>query len=136
MPPAGCEILGLAVEDVDFLRRVVHVRRQVQVARGGAQFQLPKGRAGGKVRDVPLSGRAAVILAEHIRQHTPAEVTLPFRQDRREAGDRAAAVHLPRPSGPALVRQQDLEAALEAAGMETTGPDDKVSMHALRHYAA
>jgi len=25
---------------------------------------------------------------------------------------------------------------LEAAGMETTGPDDKLSMHALRHYAA
>jgi integrase len=71
------EIFGLAIEDVDFLRRVVHVRAQVKQANGARPvFAPPKG---GKTRDVPLPPTIALSLAEHIRQYPPREVTLPWR---------------------------------------------------------
>jgi integrase len=71
------ECFGLAVEDIDFLRRVVHVRTQVKMANGTRPiFALPKG---GKTRDVPLPHSAAVALAEHIRLFPPREITLPWR---------------------------------------------------------
>nr|CEL22027.1 hypothetical protein [Kibdelosporangium sp. MJ126-NF4]CTQ92807.1 hypothetical protein [Kibdelosporangium sp. MJ126-NF4] len=36
------ECLGLAVEDIDFLRGVVHIRRQVKTGRCKHVFTLPK----------------------------------------------------------------------------------------------
>jgi integrase len=53
---AGCglrqgEVFGLAVEDVDWLRQVVHVRRQVKMVGSRLVFAPPKGRQG--------AGRAA-----------------------------------------------------------------------------
>jgi integrase len=51
------EVFGLAVEDVDFLRGTVEVRRQVRLfTRGGQAFRLPKGR---KVRTIPLPERVS-----------------------------------------------------------------------------
>jgi integrase len=70
------EVRGLAVTDVDFLRRRVHVRHQVQWVGGALVLAPPKG---GKDRYVPLPESVAVALAEHIRQFPPAEVTLPWR---------------------------------------------------------
>lgn len=66
---AGCglrqgEVFGLAVDDVDFLRGVVHVRRQVKLLGGRQVFTPPKGR---KVRDVPLPESVALDLAAHLR---------------------------------------------------------------------
>ena len=77
---AGCglrqgELFGLALDDVDFLRQVVHVRRQVRLIDGELVFSMPKG---GKERDVPLAEPVAVALAEHIRVHGTVEVTLPW----------------------------------------------------------
>jgi integrase len=68
------ECLGLAVEDVDFLRGVVHVRRQVKTIRYKHMFALPKY---DKTRDVPLSEPVKLALAEHIRRFPPKEITLP-----------------------------------------------------------
>jgi integrase len=70
------EACGLAVEDVDFLRRRVHVRRQVQRIGGRAVLARPKG---GKERHVPLADSAAVAPSEHIRQFPPAAVTMPWQ---------------------------------------------------------
>lgn len=69
------ECLGLAVEDVDFLRGVMHVRRQVKTVRYKHVFALPKY---DKTRDVPLSEPVKLALAEHIRRFPPKEVTLPW----------------------------------------------------------
>jgi integrase len=69
------ECLGLAVEDVDFLRGVVHVRRQVKTVRYKHVFALPKY---DKARDIPLSEPVKLALAEHIRRFPPREVTLPW----------------------------------------------------------
>src|SRR5205814_1925053 len=71
------EILGLAVEDVDFLRKVVHVRRQVRIVRARLVFALPKG---GKERDIPLPGTVALALAAHLADHPAAPVTLPWEE--------------------------------------------------------
>jgi integrase len=111
----------------------VHVRRQLQIPRGGPVFRLPKGRGGGKVRDVPLSDRAAKVLAAHMLAYPPVAVTLPLN-------GKPVTARLVFTYGGRPVRHSYLNAlwktALKTAGMETTGPDDKVSMHALRHYAA
>jgi integrase len=127
------ELLGLAADDIDLKARVVHVRRQLQIPRGGPVFRLPKGRGGGKVRDVPLSDRAAKVLAAHMLAHPPVPVTLPLAG--KPVTARLVFTFQARP-----VRHSYLnklwKQALKAAGMETSGPDDKVSMHALRHYAA
>jgi integrase len=79
---AGCglrqgEVFGLAVDDVEFLGRVLHVVRQVKIIRGRLVFALPKGR---KTRDVPLPETVATELAAHITAFPPLPVTLPWGQ--------------------------------------------------------
>jgi integrase len=71
------EVRGLAVEDVDFLRRRVHVRHQVQRVGGALVLAPPKG---GKDRYVPLPESVAVALSEHIRACPPRETALPWRE--------------------------------------------------------
>lgn len=69
------ECFGLAVEDVDFLRGVVHVRRQVKTVRYTHVFALPKH---DKPRDIPLPEPVKLALAEHIRRFPPRRITLPW----------------------------------------------------------
>jgi integrase len=77
---AGCglrqgEVFGLRVEDVDFLRRKLHVRQQVKLLHGKPIFALPKG---GKTREVPLPDVVATAVAEHLRAFPAREITLPW----------------------------------------------------------
>jgi len=67
--------LDLAVEDIDFLRHTIHVRRQLKIDKGHVLFALPKGR---KTRGVPLPEHVALELAAHIAVFPPADVTLPW----------------------------------------------------------
>ena len=69
------EIIGLAVDDVDFTRRVVQVRRQVKLVRGRRIYAPPKG---GKTRDVPLPDSVAQRLSEHLAAYPAVEVALPW----------------------------------------------------------
>lgn len=58
------EAAALQVGDVDFLRRMLHVRRQVQRKGGGeVEITLPKY---GSERDVPISDELVQILARHV----------------------------------------------------------------------
>ncbi len=68
------EMFGLAIDDVDFLRRTVHIRRQVRLV-GATLCYAPVKNS--KPHDVPLAASVAPLLAEHIRQYPPAAVTLP-----------------------------------------------------------
>ena len=77
---AGCghrqgELFGVALPDVDFLRRVVHVRRQVRLVDGRLVFSLPKG---GKERSVPLPSSVGLRLSAHLAEHGTTRVTLPW----------------------------------------------------------
>ena len=131
---AGCgqrqgELFGVAADDVDFLGRVVHVRRQVRIIDGVLVFSLPKG---GKQRLVPLPDSVGLRLSAHIAEHGSAEVTLPWRVP-------GAAPHtavLLFSAGGALDRNdfnriwRTARAAADIAGTRSNG------MHVLRHTAA
>jgi len=69
------EMFGLAVSDLDFLRRNVHVAVQLKLVRGKLVFGPIKNK---KIRDVPLTDEVIPVLSEHIRRFPPVEVTLPW----------------------------------------------------------
>jgi integrase len=78
---AGCgmrqgEILGVAVDALDFETDTLHVVQQLKLSRSKPVFALPKG---GKMRDVPLPGPVADALKAHMKRHPPMEITLPWR---------------------------------------------------------
>jgi integrase len=126
------EVLGLAVEDVDFLRRVVHVRRQVKIVGSRLVFGLPKSR---EEREVPLPDEVGLRLAAHIAEYPPAGVTLPwqapggkpvtaglvFTSRERKAIDRNSW------------NRYAWHVALEKAGMAT---GREAGFHQLRHHFA
>jgi integrase len=129
------EIFGLAVDDVDFLRRTIHVVRQVKYVRNQLVFAPPKYGTG---RDVPLSDALAVVLSEHIRQFPPVTVELPW-------GDPGAA-KVRKVKVPLLFTSRERKAlnrnyinqfiwkpALAEAGV---APQRSNGMHALRHFCA
>lgn len=71
------EILGLAVEAVDFLRREVHVEQQlVYISGTGVFLAPPKTKAG--VRTVPVPSHALEALSEHLRRFPPTEIRVPW----------------------------------------------------------
>ncbi|TMR95580.1 tyrosine-type recombinase/integrase [Nonomuraea basaltis] len=77
---AGCghrqgELLGVGLEDIDFLGREIHVRRQVRLVGGRLVFSPPKR---GKTRTIPLPASVALRLSAHIAEYPPVEVTLPW----------------------------------------------------------
>jgi integrase len=134
---AGCgmrqgEVLGLAVDDVDFLEGVVHIARQVKLIRGKAVFAPPKS---GKSRTVPLPGSVAQALESHVTRFPPAAVTLPWK---RPEGEHVTAVLLFLGHSGGEVNRNTFNRwtwrpALQAAGVPF-GREN--GMHALRHFYA
>lgn len=68
------EVFGLAVEDIDFEREILHVRRQVVRSRGQLRYSLPKS---GEPREFALHPQLARAFRAHMAQHPPVQVTLP-----------------------------------------------------------
>ena len=60
-------------QDIDFLRRVIHVRRQVKIIRGKQVFAPLKN---DKIHHVPLTDDVVVMLSEYMRTWPPDMVTL------------------------------------------------------------
>ncbi len=118
-------------KDIDFLRRVLHVRRQVKIIRGKQVFAPLKN---DKTHDVPLTDAAVVMLSEYIRAWPPERVTLPWAK---ADGDRATfTLLLSRGPGLAMHRKpvnDRWRAALKRAGIDC---DRYHMMHVLRHTAA
>ena len=71
------EAFGLAVEDVDFLRGVVHVRQQVKHVHPVMIFAMPKFK---KQRDIPLPDELALMISAYIKQFPPVPVTMPWER--------------------------------------------------------
>lgn len=115
---------------------------QVKCVRGRLVFAPPKG---GKVRDVPLPGRVAAELTEHMALTPPVEVTLPWlRPDGKLvtkqllfSGSRGNAVRSTVFNTdvwkPALVEVGVIPAPAKGA---KHGAAREHGMHALRHYFA
>ncbi|XMN07464.1 tyrosine-type recombinase/integrase [Streptomyces griseobrunneus] len=70
------EILGIAVDAIDFRSDTLHVVQQLKLSRSKPVFAPPKG---GKLRDVPLPGPVADALRAHMEQFPPVEITLPWK---------------------------------------------------------
>ncbi|HUZ37799.1 MAG TPA: tyrosine-type recombinase/integrase [Streptosporangiaceae bacterium] len=136
------EMFGLALDDADFLRRVIHVRRQVRLVGTTLCFAPVKN---GKAHDVPLAESLAPVLAEHIRLYPPATVTLPWQVP--DGEPITFTLIVTRPGGVAMHRTRFNEShwwpaqvkagivPAPAAGARRAPARDQ-GMHALRHTAA
>lgn len=126
------EVFALAVEDIDFLRFTVQVRRQVKIVNQRLVFGLPKYR---KSRELPLPGRLALDLAAHLAAFPPVDVTLPWEAPGGAAT--SATLLLSTRAGRALNRKnfnkKVWKLALVRAGV---APIRENGMHALRHWFA
>lgn len=145
---AGCgmrqgEILGIAVDAIDFTSDTLHVVQQLRLSRSKPVFALPKG---GKTRDVPLPGPVADALRAHMKQFPPVEITLPWKTPdgpkvtRRLIFMAPGGNHVWRTS----LNEEAWKPALVAAGV-IPEPETKAAgyaaarehgMHALRHFYA
>lgn len=112
------EVLGLRLQDVDFLGRRLQVRQQVKIVGGRVTLAAPKG---GKVRQVPLAEPVAVAVAERLRTHPVGADQLVFTSRERKPMNRSYYNH------------QIWKPALRAAGMDSSRSN---GMHALRHFYA
>jgi integrase len=143
---AGCglrqgEILGLAVEELDFDGGVLHVLQQLKLSLSKPVFAPPKG---GKLRDVPLPDPVANALKAHMEKFPPVEITLPWMR----AGGAPVTRHLifTGPEGGHVWRgslnEDHWKPALAAAGVIPTAKSRQHEaarehgMHALRHFYA
>lgn len=127
------EVFGLSVDDVDFLRGVVKVQRQVrQFANGSMAFRSPKGK---KDRTIPLPESVRDSLAAHLAAFPPSAVTLPWQMP--EGRPVTVRLVLATPQRRPLERKHFNERvwarALRTAGVESRRDN---GMHALRHFFA
>lgn len=125
------EAFGLALDDIDFLRRVVHIRRQIRTVDNLPVFAPPKGN---KTRDIPLSDWVAMQLSAFYKEYSARSVTLPWRdQDGRPVTARLlftssrGAVRRP------TYNQSYWHPAISAVGIE---PSRATGFHQLRHHYA
>ena len=127
------EILGLAAEDIDWDRRIVHVRRQVKILDRQLVFAPPKG---GKEREVPLPDTVSARFSAHVEAWPPRKVTLPWREP---TSDRTVTASLLFTSSSVKALRSDYvnpaiwQPALTRVGVPL-GREN--GMHALRHWYA
>jgi integrase len=131
--PRQGESFGLSPDDIDWLRGVVHVRRQVKIIGSKKVFAPPKY---GKEREVPLPESVREWLAAYLVQFPARTVTLPWKKP-----DSEESVTVP-----LLVTSRESKAldknyfnshiwkpALIKVGIEPTRAN---GTHALRHFYA
>jgi integrase len=134
---AGCgmrqgEVLGLAVDDIDFEREIIRVRRQIKIVRAKLAFGEPKGR---KTREVPLPASVAERLREHIEAFPPRSIALPW--DTPTGKPVAADLIIYGVLGGAVNRGDLNKKVWWPAATKAGIPQDrKNGMHALRHFYA
>jgi integrase len=126
------EVFGLSPDDVDWLRKIVHVRRQVKLVGSRRVFAPPKGN---KERDVPLADVIALRLSAHLAAHPAMMVTLPWESP---AGKPVtAALMFTKPDRGAIWRN-DWNRYVWHPGLAAAGvtPGRENGFHQLRHHYA
>lgn len=71
------ELFGLALEDIDFDEKVIHVRRQLKKLGRATVFALPKN---DRERVVPLADSTAQAIRVHVATYKPRPLTLPWEK--------------------------------------------------------
>jgi integrase len=123
------EAFGLAVEDVDFLRGVVHVRRQVKHVGPQMIFALPKFK---KQRDVPLPDELALLISAHLQAYPARAVTMPWEKT---AGEPVTFDLITTTRESKAVNRNYFNKAIWRAATESVGlsPDRENGFHGMRH---
>ncbi|GAA5046059.1 integrase [Thermocatellispora tengchongensis] len=141
------EIFGLAVNDVDFDKGVVHVRQQVKLVNAKLLFGLPKH---DRERTVPLPESVAAAVEEYLSLFPAREVTLPWEEvdgdpvtlpliitsrESRALNRNYINTYVWKPAlvGAGVVTQADLKARVPGRRNQK---NRKHGMHALRHFYA
>lgn len=126
------EVFGFSPDDVEWLSRIVHVRRQLKFVNHRLCFAPPKG---GRERDVPLPETVQLALAAHTGDFPAVPITLPWGDPdgKLRTVNLFFTTKMHRP-----VRRSDFDRyhwipAVEANEMT---PGDENGFHALRHYFA
>lgn len=135
---AGCglrhgEALGLEVEQVDFLRRELHIVQQLAVTSGRGPFLAPVKTQTSR-RTVELPRVAAEALARHLELFPPSAGEVTDETDRRSPRVRTAALVFTNTHGRAVHRASWSHVWQPAA--RAAGIPERVGYHALRHYFA
>lgn len=128
------EVFGLGVEDIDFLRGVVEVRRQVKVFGGNRLvFGLPKG---DKTRNVPLPDSVGKELSSHLATYPRVDVTLPWGTP--DAERRTAAGLILTTRERSALNRNYFNTRIWKPGQAQVGIEQSRDngMHALRHWYA
>jgi integrase len=127
------EIFGLALSEIDWLRKVVHIRLQVRLDLGSVPVFAPPKR--GKTRQVPLPGPVALVLASHLEKFPARPVTLP--QLTRTGKARTEELIFTAVRGGAVSKAVFNAKAWTPARRAAGIPDGRDSgMHQLRHHYA
>jgi integrase len=71
------ELLGIALEDFDFIEKIVKVRRQIKNLGGTYVYALPKN---DRERIVPLADWTIQVIQNHIGKYPPRPCTLPWEK--------------------------------------------------------
>lgn len=126
------ELFGVDVdESLDFLRRAVHIVRQIKIVGSTPVFAPVKNN---KPHDAPLPDALAAALSEHIREYPPVPVTLPWKEP--DGKPVTYRLLLTTAQGGAVTRDRfnrAWHAALKRAGIPV---HRRNGMHVLRHTAA
>jgi integrase len=130
------ELFGLAVDDVDWLRRSARVEAQVVQVGSGLAFGPVKNR---KPRTVPIGRPVVPLLSRHVELFPPVAVTLPWSQKGHALDGKPVTRKLlfADPRGTAYYRQtvnRPWRKAWQSAGVPDAGRHN--GMHVLRHTAA
>jgi integrase len=127
------ELFGVALGDLDFLRKIMRVDVQVKYLAGYLFFAPAKN---AKTRDVPVADPVIPVLAEHVRQYPPVKITLPWGAPDGKPVTRE--LMFTTPDGRALNRNafnRVWQAAWRAAGIDPERGRQN-GCHVLRHTAA
>jgi integrase len=134
------ELFAVALDDLNFLRRVLHIEVQVKLVDGAWCFAPLKNHKTCKARDVPLDDPVLPIMAEHVRVHPPVAVTLPWHnpEDTKRHGKPITRELLFTVDGGQLERNVFnwwWVKAWKSAGVPDRGPRMN-GCHVMRHTAA
>jgi integrase len=127
------ETFGLSPDDIDWLRGVVHVRRQVKLVGTTKVFAPPKY---GKEREVPLPESVRAWLAAYLATFPARTVTLPWKKPDATETAKVRLMVTSRESKALdknYINQRIWKPALEKVGIEPTRAN---GTHALRHFYA
>lgn len=130
------ELLGVAKDDFDFLRKTVTYSVQIVYIGGRMVFKPLKN---DKPRTVPVSASVIPVLSEHMRLHPPVAVTLPWSEkgSKQDGKPVTRMLVFTDPAGRPWYRQtvnRNWQRAWKAAGIADQGRAN--GMHILRHSVA